>query len=94
VSSAYLHEDPPTDPGIYSTYCEIPSNFLNDGLFSVGLALTFTHSGIHVSFYDRNALMFNVTDPIDGVPTRSQGYVGPIPGIIRPILNWGVEKIS
>jgi lipopolysaccharide transport system ATP-binding protein len=94
VSAADIDFDRPIDPGLYSAYCEIPSNFLNDGLFSVGLALTFTHSGTHVSFYDRDALMFNVTDPIEGVPTRSQGYVGPFPGIIRPILNWGVEKIS
>jgi lipopolysaccharide transport system ATP-binding protein len=80
--------------GDYIVKCEIPANFLNDGLFSVGLALTFMHSGVHVSFFDKDALMFNVTDPMDNIPTRLTGYSGRIPGVVRPLLNWKVENIK
>jgi hypothetical protein len=70
----------------------VPANLMNDGLFSAGIALTFSHSGIHVSFYDQNSLNFAVVDGMTGVPTRSSsGYSGPIPGVLRPLLPWSVQ---
>ena len=78
-------------PGIYHAMCELPANLFNDGLFSASLALTFTHSGIHVSFFDQNSLNFAIVDGMKGVPTRESGYTGPIPGVFRPILPWTVR---
>lgn len=80
--------------GEYIAKCEVPSNFFNDGLFSVDLALTFSHSGIHVSFWEKHALSFNIIDPLDGIPTRATGYTGRIPGVVRPLLNWNMENLS
>jgi len=93
TSPSDLDHKKPFKAGEYLAVCEIPANFLNDGLFSVGLALTFTHSGIHVSFDEKLALVFNVSDPMDGVPTRVSGYGGRMPGIIRPVLKWTLETI-
>jgi lipopolysaccharide transport system ATP-binding protein len=78
-------------PGEYLAKCEIPGHFLNDGLFSVGVALTF--KATDVSFYEKQALTFNVTDLMTPA-TRKSDYHGRIPGVVRPILKWTQERIS
>jgi lipopolysaccharide transport system ATP-binding protein len=90
VSAAQVNRTQSIQPGIYHAICAIPANLFNDGLYSVGLALTFAHSGIEVSFFDQNALNFAVVDSMENVPTREMGYTGPIPGVFRPILEWSV----
>ena len=78
----------------YAAECHIPPNFMNDGLYSVRLALCSFESGVSIHFDEFGALTFNVRDPIDGVPTRAIGYTGPIPGSVRPLLNWTVGPID
>jgi lipopolysaccharide transport system ATP-binding protein len=91
VTAAKVNSGTPMEAGIYHAICDIPANLLNDGIFSAGLALTFGHNGIHVSFYDQNALNFAVVDSMIDVPTREAGYTGPVPGVFRPILAWDVR---
>ncbi|HXX80151.1 MAG TPA: ABC transporter ATP-binding protein [Thermodesulfovibrionales bacterium] len=79
--------------GIHEAECIIPNNFLNEGTYFVGLALTSFESGVKVHFYENNALSFNVKDPLENVPTR-RGYVGPMPGVVRPLLDWTVRRVS
>jgi lipopolysaccharide transport system ATP-binding protein len=75
-------------PGVYEAICHIPGNFLNEGTYFVGLGLT-TYPGTKIRFYDQQALSFHVRDPIENVPTRGGAdYAGPMPGIIRPLLEW------
>jgi lipopolysaccharide transport system ATP-binding protein len=86
-----------TKSGIYEAECIIPDNFLNDGAYFVGLALTSFRSGgsnMKVHFYEQNALSFNVKDPIEGVLTRNGDYVGPIPGVVRPLFDWSIRRVS
>ena len=78
----------------YAAECHIPPNFMNDGLYSIRLALSSFESGVSIHFDEIGALTFNVRDPIDGVPTRVVGYTGPIPGSVRPLLNWTVAPID
>jgi lipopolysaccharide transport system ATP-binding protein len=78
----------------YAAECHIPPNFMNDGLYSVRLALSSFESGVSIHFDEVGALTFNVRDPIDGVPTRVVGYTGSIPGSVRPLLTWTVEPID
>lgn len=78
----------------YVAECHIPANFMNDGLYSVRLALSSFESGVSVHFDEVGALTFNVRDPIEGVPTRAAGYNGPIPGAVRPLLTWKIETID
>jgi lipopolysaccharide transport system ATP-binding protein len=81
-------------PGIYEAECQVPGNYLNEGTFFVGLALTSLDSGMRVHFYDQNALSFHVKDPIDDVPTRNPAYSGPIPGVVRPLLRWSIRSLE
>jgi lipopolysaccharide transport system ATP-binding protein len=78
--------------GEYVAECFVPGNFMNDGVYSVGLALSSFESGVSVHFFERSAIMFNIRDPIEGVATRP-GYSGAIPGAVRPLLNWTVQPL-
>lgn len=82
-------------PGHYVADCQIPGGLLNEGAYFVGAAITtYPPNGTyHVEFFDRNALTFNVTDPMDERSNR-YNYVGPIPGLLRPKLNWSVRNYS
>lgn len=71
--------------------CHIPANFLNEGAYFVGLALSSFESGVKIHFYEQNALSFNVKDPLEGSVSRN-GYAGPIPGVVRPQLKWSVTQ--
>lgn len=88
----WLHDEV-LPPGDYIAMCEIPAHFLNDGMYSVGLALNCVHLGLHTSFYEQNALTFNVVDRIKQNTQRSlSGWGGRIPGVIRPLLSWKLEE--
>jgi lipopolysaccharide transport system ATP-binding protein len=62
------------------------------GYFSVGIALTFHHSGIHVSFYEQHVLNITITENMETSATRTSNYVGEIPGVVRPLFNWNIIK--
>lgn len=79
--------------GVYEAECHVPGNFLNEGTYFVGLAMTSVESGIQVHFYEQSALSFNVKDPMENVPTRN-GYAGAMPGVVRPLLDWKIKRIS
>ena len=83
------------ETGIYEAECVIPGYLLNNGTYFIGLALTFTHQGIHVSFYEKDALSVSVRDPIDEtLDELRNGYSGSIPGPVRPRLEWQIEKVA
>ena len=62
-------------PGEYSAECHVPANFLNDGLYSIRIALTSFKSGVSIHFDEKGAIMLSVRDPIEGIVTRA-GYSG------------------
>ncbi len=73
----------------------MPGSLLNNETYFIDLALTFTHNGIHVSFWQRGALAIVIYDNIEETLNEErQGYSGAIPGAVRPKLNWEVKKIS
>ncbi|MDR1622001.1 MAG: ABC transporter ATP-binding protein [Synergistaceae bacterium] len=78
--------------GTYIASCTIPGNFMNDGAYSVGFALS-TMPTVTVHFYAQNALNFIVLDDLLNTPTRGL-YRGPLPGAVRPLLEWDSEKVS
>lgn len=81
--------------GAYEAVCHIPGWLLNDGSFFIGLALTFRHAGIHVSFHEKDALAVIIRDPIqETVDNHRGGYSGPIPGVVRPQLQWDIQRLS
>jgi lipopolysaccharide transport system ATP-binding protein len=78
-----------TEPGVYTAECLIPGNLLNNLTYFVGLALTFTHNGLHVSFNEKDALCITIIDPVEETINDLRcGYAGSIPGVVRPELTW------
>jgi lipopolysaccharide transport system ATP-binding protein len=86
---------PVNKAGTYEATCTIPGNLLNNDTYTFGLALTFTHKGIHVSFFERDALTVTVREIIDEtLEERRSGYSGAISGVVRPKLDWIVKRIA
>ncbi|MCP4787024.1 MAG: ABC transporter ATP-binding protein [Fuerstiella sp.] len=81
-------------PGVYRAKCFVPGRFLNDGPYFVGVALTTTHDGVDVCFFERDALSVNIVETMSEEVSRSPryGYGGPMPGVVRPVFEWSIEK--
>jgi lipopolysaccharide transport system ATP-binding protein len=82
----------PAQPGDYVATAWIPANVLNEGLFTVDPAVTslgagklFPHAGA------RQAVSFHVHDPGAGDSARGR-FTGQLRGVVRPLLEWTVEK--
>lgn len=82
----------PLKRGRYVTRCLVPGNFLNEGSYFVGLAMSSFGAGIVVHYYEKSCLSFNVADRHDDVVTRP-GHGMPIPGVVRPHLDWDLHKL-
>ena len=80
-------------PGDYSAECHVPANFVNDGLYSIRIALSSFESGDLVHFDEKGAIVLSVRDPIEGIVTRV-GYSGLMPGAVRPLLPWTLKPID
>jgi lipopolysaccharide transport system ATP-binding protein len=78
-------------PGDYVAECTLPGDFLNEGAYFVGLAISSFSPGLAVHFYEQSALTFNVRDSMQGSVGR-HGYANIIPGVLRPRLSWTVER--
>jgi lipopolysaccharide transport system ATP-binding protein len=95
VSSGSGYRGSGTEVGVYEAQCIIPGCLLNNGTYFIGLALTFMHQGIHVSFYERDGLSVSIRDPIDETLYEMRnGYSGAYPGPVRPQLEWMIERVS
>lgn len=81
----------PRDCGIYTSRAVVPANFLAEGKFFVGVALT-TYNPFEVHFYEREIISFMITDSLESDTARGD-YVGQMPGIVRPILDWKTTKV-
>lgn len=82
-------------PGDYLATVEIPGHFLNDGMYSVGVAVNHFESGLQTAFFEKGALAFNVVDRIADNELRAVSrWGGRIPGVVRPLLNWQVEEAT
>ena len=84
--------------GVYRSTCRIPANFLNQGAYLIGVAISSFGKGVIVHTFEQNAISFNIRDNIYNIPTRLQvngevAYSGEIPGTIRPLLEWHITKI-
>lgn len=79
--------------GEYEAECVLPMNFLNEGAYFVGLAISSFESGTKVHFFEQNVISFNIKDPLEGSVGRQHGYTGRVPGIVRPQLTWNLVKV-
>ncbi len=76
--------------GLYKSIMWIPDNLLNEGRYTVGIAVS-THIPEKVHSYEPEALIFDVLEDME---TRTVDYRGIIPGIVRPNLKWETNRIN
>ncbi len=75
--------------GYYLAEFSIPKNFLNVGVYFVGLAFSSCDNGVKVHFYEKDILSFNIKENFDQTLYNARnGWSGPLPGIVRPTLQW------
>ncbi len=84
VDSPWYRRERP--PGRYVSRAWIPGNFLAEGTFVVGAAIS-TMDPVRVHAWERDAVAFQVVDDFGGNTARGE-YGGPIPGPVRPLLKW------
>lgn len=76
----------PKDIGSYASTVWIPPNFLAEGMVVVGVAIV-TPDPFRVHVHEREVVAFNVFDSHHSISARGD-YVGPFPGLVRPLLEW------
>jgi lipopolysaccharide transport system ATP-binding protein len=83
-------------PGVYRAICQIPANLLNDGTYFIGAALTCSHNGIEVCFYEKDAIAIHMKEAAkaDVYGRPRYGYAGPMPGVVRPLLDWTISEVA
>lgn len=86
------HEPKSLPVGDYQAECMIPGDFLNEGTYFVGLAISSFEPGLAVHFFEESALTFNIKDPMEGSVGR-YGYANVMPGVVRPRLDWMLRTI-
>jgi lipopolysaccharide transport system ATP-binding protein len=82
----------PRPRGRYVSTAWVPGNFLSEGTLVVGAAVS-TVDPVHVHFFERDAVAFQVIDSLDGDSARGD-FGGPMPGVVRPMLRWTTEYVS
>jgi lipopolysaccharide transport system ATP-binding protein len=77
------------EAGTYKSSVTLPGNLLSEGTVFVTIGAA-THQPHEVHFNERDAVTFNVIDSPDGDAARGD-FAGPMPGAVRPILEWKTE---
>ncbi len=95
VCAFFVHDTQKRDykQGVYVSKCHIPANLLNATTYFIGVAVSSYYPSVRAHFHDQNSLSFNVSDPMDSVPTRPETNIA-IPGAIRPNLQWSTQRIG
>jgi lipopolysaccharide transport system ATP-binding protein len=78
-------------PGRYSSTVRIPGNFLAEGLYMLGVALSTIETPTRVHFFERDILVVKIHDEMRGDSVRGS-FVGNMPGVVRPQLAWRTQS--
>jgi lipopolysaccharide transport system ATP-binding protein len=81
----------PHEKGMYKAVAWIPGNLLNTGSFIVSTAI-FNHISQVIYLHEKEILLFHVHDVFDGDTARGMSP-GDFPGVVRPLLNWTINKL-
>jgi lipopolysaccharide transport system ATP-binding protein len=88
ITSCYI--DRPREKGNYSSTMWVPGNFLAEGRLTASVAII-RQDPFKIYFHELDAVTFNIFDPMDGTSARGKCLM-PIPGVVRPLLNWETTK--
>lgn len=76
----------PREVGVYTSTAWVPGNYLSEGTIFVTVSAV-THAPFNEHFVERDAVVFNISDSLERDSARGDA-AGPIPGVVRPKLNW------
>jgi lipopolysaccharide transport system ATP-binding protein len=77
--------------GRYTSKAVIPGNFFAEGTVYIGVGLLTIEPGPQSEhYYEPDAVAFHVLDSHASDSARGD-YVGPMAGLIRPLLDWNTE---
>jgi len=81
----------PRSRGTYTSTVWVPGNLLAEGSLvgHVSIMSHFPATVLHA--HEPNAVAFQVVDSPSADSARGD-YIGPMPGVIRPLLNWATEE--
>ena len=80
----------PHAPGLYKAVARIPAHLLNTGMYFTSCA-AFNHLKHTIHFHEKDVLVFHVHDVFDRETARGMSP-GDFPGMVRPLLDWKIEK--
>ena len=75
----------PYPAGLYRTFCTLPANLLNEGLYSINVIVLTDVTNIQL--FEKEVISFTVHDTGD----MRKEYVGVWGGVVRPRLAWQTE---
>jgi lipopolysaccharide transport system ATP-binding protein len=78
-------------PGRYTSEVTIPGNLLAEGSFVAHVSLMSHFPSTVLHAHATNAVAFQVVDAAGGDSARGD-YVGPLPGVVRPLLAWATRR--
>jgi lipopolysaccharide transport system ATP-binding protein len=77
----------PRPRGLYTSAVTVPANLLAEGSFLAHVSIMSHFPSTILHARASNAVAFQVLDEPGGVSARGD-YVGPMPGVVRPLLDW------
>ncbi|MGI9106429.1 MAG: ABC transporter ATP-binding protein [Pyrinomonadaceae bacterium] len=77
----------PREVGQYASIISIPGNMLSEGMLRAHVSIMSHLPITTLHAQERNVVAFQVIDHEQGDSARGD-YVGPIPGVMRPLLDW------
>lgn len=80
----------PRPVGQYVSTAWIPGNFLSEGSLIVDIAVSSHVPATVVHVLEREVVTFQVIDSLFSDSARGD-YTGPMPGVIRPLVNWTTQ---
>ena len=80
----------PHAPGKYKAVAWIPGHLLNTGMYFTSCAV-FNHLRQVVHLHEKDILIFHVHDVFERQTARGMSP-GEFPGMVRPLLEWNIEK--
>ncbi len=79
----------PRPAGRWVSTVQIPGNLLAEGTLFVSSGLM-TLDPVITQFYERDVVAFQVSESLGGSSARG-GWVGPMGGVVRPLLEWRTQ---
>ena len=79
--------------GKYTAVCKLPPHLINEGVYRLLIALSSWREDVRVHFEVKNAITFKIVDDLSDMSYRN-GYLGAIPGLIRPRPEWQIRRVD